>query len=121
MRKLLLLPLALTLAAVVVPAAEAAPPKTHIVKVIGNSFQPQQIWINEGDSVKWVFYGPGVQRVSKGLTPPQPCRPTQGPDSGLKRPGETFTLKWPEVDEISVYHSTVRGKCNMWGRIHLND
>ncbi|MEV6237975.1 hypothetical protein [Lentzea sp. NPDC051838] len=113
----LVLPLVLALAAVLTPAAQAA--TTHVVEVIGDEFKPDTIWIKTGDSVKWVFRGPGVARVRKGLTPPQPCRYTSGPDSGLKRPGQTYTLKFSEPKHF-VYHSTVRDVCRMTGTVHVD-
>ncbi|MDT7784704.1 MAG: Copper binding protein plastocyanin/azurin family [Pseudonocardiales bacterium] len=117
MRTLLVLPLALALGAVMAPAADAA--TTHVVEVVGDEFKPEVLWIKAGDSVKWVFRGPGLARVRKGLTPPQPCRHTSGPDSGLKRPGQTYTLKFRESQRF-VYHSTVRDVCRMTGDIHVD-
>lgn len=118
MRRLLLLPLTLALAVAVAPAASAG--TTHVVEVIGDEFKPDSIWIKTGDSVKWVFRGPGVARVRKGLTPPQPCRYISGPDSGLKRPGQTYTLKFTRSTQF-VYHSTVGDVCRMTGTVHVDD
>ncbi|MEU0880267.1 hypothetical protein ABZ345_16825 [Lentzea sp. NPDC005914] len=116
----LLLPLTLALAAVVVPAADATPGKTHVVELIGDEFKPEVIYIKPGDSVKWVFRGPGLGRVRKGLTPPQPCRYLGGPDSGLKRPGQTYRLTFPDTT-LFVYHSTVNDRCRAAGQVHVDD
>ncbi len=118
MRTLLVLPL--VLAAVVVPAAEAAPGKTHVVEVVGDEFRPEVSWIKTGDSVKWVFRGPGVRQVRKGLTAAQPCRYTSGPDSGPKRPGQTYTLKFTRSQRF-IYHSLVKDECRMTGEVQVDD
>ncbi|MGW6930550.1 cupredoxin domain-containing protein [Lentzea sp. NPDC054927] len=120
MRALLVLPLALALAAVMAPASVAAPGKTHVVELVGDEFRPEVVSIKTGDTVKWVFRGPGLGRVRKGLTPPQPCRYLSGPDSGLKRPGQTYRLTFREATRF-VYHSTVKGECRATGEVQVDD
>lgn len=100
---------------------QADPVKTHVVQVVGLQFKPEVLHIKQGDKVKWVFRGPGVHSVRKGLDPSKPCKSMNEPNSGPKRPGQTFTFKFTRAFD-HIYHSDVDGDCykGMMGKIVID-
>lgn len=100
MRILLLVTALLT--ALVTPA-HGAPGKLHVVEVKNSQFTPDELHIKRFDRVKWVFKGPGVQSVRRGLDSARPCKPSGGLDSGPKKPGETYTHQFTKYGKIPVF------------------
>ncbi|GLZ28564.1 hypothetical protein Lesp02_07540 [Lentzea sp. NBRC 105346] len=105
------------LAAFVTPAEAGA---VHVVTVTPQGYQPLELQIKVGDRVKWVFKGPGVQNVRKGLDPARPCKATGQPNSGPREPGQSYTHRFTRSGRVTVFDEVTGCREELIGTIHVD-